>query len=95
MPTGFVCNEQGEAIIKDGDFLLGDSTRTHKRRLLVGYPASAKYAALSGVGIADFLLDDELIGLGQRITEQFERDGMTVRNIEVRNGKVIENASYR
>ena len=95
MVQGFITDEQGQAIIKDGDFVVGDSTRTHKRRLLVFHPGVAGYAPLTGVGIADFSLDDQLTGLGQRITEQFERDGMVVRNVEVRNGVVNENASYR
>lgn len=88
-------DDSNDLIIKDGDFLIGESTRQHKKDLLLAQKGEYKQSPGTGIGIADFLEDDNFAGIDVEIQKQYELDGMKVNSIAVYNdGTIKDDASY-
>ncbi len=95
MPNDILLDDNGDLLIKDGHFVIGESTGQHKKILLLAEKGDIRQYPFVGVGIQNSLEDDELADLGTQIQKQFELDGMKVRKIEVfEDGTIKENASY-
>ncbi len=75
---------------------VGESTRTHKRNILLMYKGWNKFYPHSGVGIMDYINDDgDAESLKSSITYEFERDGMRVNDIVLDStGKIIVDETY-
>lgn len=79
--------------VKDGDFVVGESTQQHQHLLLITQPGEIRQSPLTGVGLADFLESEDPGILKQTIQKQFELDGMSIRRLVI--GDIIEvEASY-
>jgi hypothetical protein len=95
MPKDILIQENGTPIIKDGDFVIGESTLQHQRSLLLAHPGEVKPAPTSGVGLSTFLESEDLYSLPGAVTFQFEEDGMQVASCEVDSvGKLSVEAQY-
>lgn len=88
-------DENFDLQIKDGDFVIGESTAQHQELLLIAQKGEFKEFPTVGVGIMDYALEDsntdELI---QEISNQFSVDGMKVTDIEIINKEIKINAEY-
>lgn len=85
----------GELLSKDGDFLVGDATELHQKRLIKCGLGENKMAPDTGVDIERWLLDeagDE--DLKRKIQSEFERDGMTILKLTINDGNIVTKASY-
>lgn len=88
-------DENFDLMVKDGDFVIGDSTEQNKALLLLAQKGEFRQWPDTGVGINDYLEDDELSELGVEIQKQFELDGMKRLNIEVfENGNIVTDGEY-
>lgn len=95
MPTDFLDDADGDLMIRDGHFVIGESTEQHKKDLLIAQKGDYRQHPFVGVGIGDYLEDDELADIGQEIQKQFEMDGMKVKKVEVfEDGKINIEAKY-
>ena len=47
-----------------------------------------------GVGIADMLLDDDVLGWRSEIREQMEMDGQTVNSVEITSDGIVIDSKY-
>ncbi len=84
----------GDLVIEDGDFKVGDATKQNQQLLLLSQKGEWKQSPLTGVGIADWLKGEKQGGLKAEIKQQFKADGMTVKKIELVNGSVNIDANY-
>lgn len=97
MPDIFdiLLDDDNDLLIEDGDFVIGESTKHHQKHLLLAQKGEYKQSPKVGIGISDFLEDDDFSGIDVEIQKQFELDGQKVNSIEVFNdGKVIIDAGY-
>jgi hypothetical protein len=80
--------------IKDGDFVVGESTAQHKQHLIVSYPGEFRQYPIVGVGIGKYLNGENLEGLSAELRRQFELDGLNIDSLSVTNGILTEQSSY-
>lgn len=92
MPQDYLHDGTDDLMIADGNFVVGESTIQHQDLLLRMKKGDLRQFPRTGVGIDDFLLDDEPGDVFQEIQKQFEADGMVIRDIEIAideaNGKL-------
>lgn len=95
MPIDILLDENGDLAEENGDFKFGESTHQHQRCILLAQKGEYKASPGVGVGIGDYLNDDDLAELGAEIQKQFELDGMKIKKLDVyENGRVDVDAEY-
>ena len=95
MPLDYLSDENGDLLFQDGDLVVGESTLQHQEDLLMTGKGEWREDPTIGVGLLDWLDDDALGDLPSVIGEEFERDGMSVKNVTVtESGKLSTDASY-
>ena len=82
--------------IKNGDLVIGDSNVQHQNTLLITQPSSFKQSPDVGIGVENFLMDDDPVGLKNKVREEFTKDGQKVDFIsyDTETGNLIYNANY-
>ena len=95
MPKDILIDETGNPTIKNGDFVIGEATRQHQRSLLKMHAGESKQNPLVGVGLSGYLESEELLSLPDKVSEQFELDGMQVLSCELdTSGNLQVKAKY-
>ena len=93
-PTDILLSDAGELLMVDGDFVTGDATKQNQKLLLVSQKGEWKESPLTGVGINNWLKDENQGGLKAEIKQQFKADGMKINSLIV-NGETIKiDATY-
>lgn len=88
-------DEAFDLLIKDDDFVLGESTRQHQGLILMANKGEFKQHPFTGVGLRLYVEDDRLGALRTELAKQLELDGMTVQRVNVfSDGKLEIRASY-
>ena len=96
MANDYRNTEDGDLLIEHGDFVVGESTHQHQKDLLIAYPGDYRFAPLDGLGIFDYINDDDLTDLGREIQRVLRSDSMTISRLEIfENGKIDLIAEYR
>ncbi|QKX04878.1 oxidase [Aquimarina sp. TRL1] len=90
----FLLDQNDDLLIKNGDFVTGDSTDKHQEHILIAHKGEFKEFPAIGVGISDYLLEDNLKDAIKEIKRQFEYEGIKINKIEVANGEINIDASY-
>jgi len=93
MPNDLIL-EDYDLQIKNGDFVVGESTRQHQNLLLLADKGEFKQFPTIGVGILRYLEDYNGDNLAREIRTEFNRDGMTVREIKFTGSKIDITATY-
>ena len=85
-----------DLLIKNGDLVIGDSNVQHQNTLLITQPGSFKESPDVGVGLENFLLDDDSAGLKDKVREEFIKDGQKLNSISynTETGNLIYDADY-
>lgn len=84
-------DENYDLQIKDGDFVIGESTQQHQALLLMTNKGSWRPVPWIGVGLSNYLLDDDsLLDLQSEIQKQFELDGMRVQQVKITDVENVE-----
>jgi hypothetical protein len=76
-------------VIADGDFQLGNPTAQNQKLILLANKGEIRSNPGTGIGIVDRVLDDNVRGLSGQIKREFERDGMSVEKIIIKNDNTI------
>jgi len=79
----YLHTEDNDLLIADGDFVVGETTQQAQSLLLRIKKGELRQYPKTGVGIDDFLVDDNPGDIYREIQLQFEADGMTVRKIDI------------
>lgn len=83
--TDILLQENGDAMVDAGDFIIGNSSVQNQSVILVANPGEFKQSPKVGVGIGNLLLGDNLLEYRHKIRQQFTADGMTVKKLELYN----------
>lgn len=75
--------------------VIGHTLYQNQALLLQLHKGELKEYPFVGVGIDDMLNDDNLLDWKREIILQMERDGMKVKNLEIRNTKLLIDADYK
>lgn len=92
--TDYLSDNTNDLKIANGNFVQGDSTIQNQNFLLITAPGAWKQNPQVGVGLMNFLKDDDITGLMRSIRQQFAKDGMTVQKLALTNGKIQVVAPY-
>lgn len=75
--------------------VVGDTLQQNKALILMAYPGDMKSRPDIGVGIQDILLNEDYLLYRHRIREHFNKDGLTVRQLDLyANKPIIIDADY-
>lgn len=95
MPTDILLDEFFDLSLKDGDLVIGESTRQHQSLLLLCEKGEIREFPTRGVGLQSWINDDIQFGdLRAAIKREFERDGMTVLGVRTTGTKIETDAIY-
>lgn len=83
MPIDYRLDDDDDLAFADGDFVRAESTQQHQSLMLRLKKGELRRFPKTGVGLDDFLLDDNPGDVYGEIQRQFEADGMIVRKIIV------------
>lgn len=87
-------NTARELDIKNGDFAVGESTLQHQDLLLMTNKGEWKENPMIAVGAVGYLKDEDEAALMAEVKQQFEKDGMQVKQIFIEDGKLNIDANY-
>ncbi len=92
MPNDILLDENFDLQFVGGDLVHGESTRQHQRLLLLTAKGEVREFPTVGVGLNDWILDDEFGDLNGVIKRQFEADGMVLKKITstAKNSKITD-----
>lgn len=80
--------------IKDGDFLIGESTLQHQQLLILINKGMLREHPARCVGLPSWINDDRAGNLNAAIKREFETDGMKVQAINAVGDKITTDAYY-
>lgn len=75
--------DTGDIDTTGSDISFVESTLQHQRDLLLTIKGELKDSPSVGVGVVDFVNDEDSAELSTEIRNQFRKDGMTIREIAV------------
>lgn len=78
----FLLDENGDLLIENGDFVIGESDNQHQKDILIATKGEFKEFPEIGVGIEAMLSDDDYMDLLIEAKKNLEYDGMKINNIE-------------
>ena len=78
----------------NGDFVMGESTVQHQRRLLKAQQGEYKQNPLVGVGVDNSLDDEDPDDLIREVRKQYVQDGMTVDVLKITATGIAVDAHY-
>lgn len=85
-----------ELQFENGQLVRGKSTEQHQKLLIITDKGDWRFSPEMGVSARSYLKDDEDNGgLLPELKEQFERDGMTVKELKLLSDRIIVNAEYK
>lgn len=84
-----------ELQFENGKLVRGESAEQHQHLLLVTNKGDWRFNETSGVGVRNFIKDEDEGLLLPEIKEQFERDGMRVEELRIDGESIYINAPYR
>ncbi len=92
----FLLDDNGDLKIVNGHFVIGDCSAQNQKSLLLATEGEIRSSPLSGVGIFNFLQDEDLDGLQLKARRQFEMDGARFKKLVFEgDGKMKLDASYK
>jgi hypothetical protein len=84
-----------DMVIKNGDFMVEESTLTHQKCLLLAEKGDYRQFPTVGVGLTNYLLDDgDTDKLTSEIQTEFTRDGMEIDKLIVQGSLIDVEAEY-
>ena len=93
--TDILCDETGDIACENGDMVIGESTVQHQQDLLSASEGEYKFDAMVGVGLIEFLDDEDQSAMMKKIRVQFAKDGMNVKTARINSsGKLEIDATY-
>lgn len=79
--TDLLVDNVYDLLIENGDFVAGESTLQHQKLLCATNKGEWREFPIMGVGINNWIKDENVGSAKVDIKKQFERDGMTVERI--------------
>ena len=89
-----LCDEDGEIACVHGDLFIGESTVQHQADLLEANEGEYKQNPTTGIGLRNFLDDEDPREMLRKIRIQFTKDNMEVTKLTFATDLIVK-ASYR
>ncbi len=77
-----VRDEQGKIV---SGVVIGNTLEQNKALILLAQPGDFKFNPTLAVGIEDLLLDDDLLAYRHKIRENFAKDGLKIKELDLYN----------
>lgn len=92
----FQLNNDLDVLLANGDFATGESNEQHMHLLLVTQKGAWKERPMVGVGIDNYLLDNNIDGMLREIRGQWTEDGVLLERLsyEEATGKIDFDGNY-
>lgn len=87
-------NKDNDLSFKNGDIEVGISVQQHQRMLLICPKGSFKKNPEVGVGVLNYLEDENAADLFSEIKTQLSGDGMEIESIDISGGNLKIDAHY-
>ncbi len=84
----------GDVHLETGDLVYSENTERHQQDILIANKGHYKESPDIGVGIVNFLQDNDPENLLRTTRKQFVKDGMKVERISIKQGSVNTTARY-
>ena len=78
----------------ESGLVLADTLSQNQSLILPLHKGELKDDVSVGVGIADMLLDDDVLAWRREIREQMEMDGQTVNSVEITSDGIVIDSKY-
>lgn len=92
----YLLSDTNDLVIKNGDFAIGDATSTNQKQLLSINKGEYKEFPVTGVGLMNFLDDENPDELIREIRREMVKDGMTVDELVInKDGSIGISAYYK
>lgn len=93
MNKDFLTDTDGDLLILDGDFVLGDSLKREIEDILLLTPGQLREDGFLGVGLLSWINDEHsLAGAKTEIERHLKRDGKHLITFMVQNSKIVIDA---
>ena len=93
--TDILTDEEGDLMVVNGDFSVGESTVQHQGDLIVACEGEYKQDPMTGVGAVNFVDDEGPSEFLRKVRIQFTKDGMNVTRSQMNtNGNLEIEAEY-
>lgn len=80
--------------VQNGQTQLGDTLAQNQALIVVSNPGEFKQHPALGVGIENWILDDNPGNLPAEVKRQLKSDGMTVSRVALEGGELVISAYY-
>lgn len=92
----YLLDDTGDILISNNDLQTGFSDLQHQEHILIAQKGSLKEFPDRGAGIENFINDSEIDEMVSRVRIEFEKDGMTVEEINYneQTGELNYDAKY-
>lgn len=77
-----------------GGLCIGEITAQNQKILLLAQKGEIKDVPLIGVGVSNYLDDEDPNNLLRAIRTEFAKEGMPVKKVSITNGKIEVDAEY-
>jgi len=94
MPTDILLNDEFDIRYENGEMVRGESTQQHQLLITICAKGEWKENPTSCVGAFNYLKDDDEKGLLAEVKKEFERDGMEIKSIGMKDGNLTVDAVY-
>ena len=89
-----ILDSNGRLKIENGLMVVDESTMQHQAIILKISKGAIRHFPALGVGVSSVLLDESPDDLLISITKEFERDGMTMKTLDLDGSKLKIDATY-
>ncbi len=90
----FLLDEDFDLIIANGDFVIGESMAQHQKTLILIDKGEFKEVPARGVASRRYLESETPDDLAREIRQEFTKDGMVVKTINIDANLVIQVDAY-
>lgn len=96
MVIDYLQGDDYDIVISNGDLVSGESTEKHQNDLILINKGDQRILPVVGIGIANYINDDEFGSVKSEIQKQFELDGMRIDRLRIfEDGTTDIKAEYR
>lgn len=88
-------SETGDILVGKNGVSIGDTSQQNQYLILVSHPGEWKESPLLGVGIGDYVNDNETDFIRHSIYENFRMDGIEIEKMTVNPGDIEIAAQYK
>lgn len=81
MPTDILRDENGDFLKTGDDVVYGESTRHHQKKILLARKGDIRRHPTVGVGLEDYIDDEDPEEMLRETSRQFIKDGMRVHKM--------------